>query len=729
MKLITILLLATIAIAGGSWQQLGPTGAAITSLAPVPGYPNEIYFTVGSFPSLIYHTTDAGLTWGAPETIPDIVTALTVNPHNVRILYAGGKTRRIYKSTNSGETWQVCAYLPITSDLTVQQIEVSPLNSAEVWAVSEVYIGDSVGLFLFITTDAGTTWNGTRVVTSFESHALLLTINPTNPGSGFVGGSLANRTRIFFTTDFGATWHDKSEGLGGRCAYSLAINPTNSSNIICATDTGIYYSSDLGSNWTFRLTGPVYSVAFSTLAPYYVYAGGENLVYRSSDLGWTWRADTTAFFGTNSRWLAPVRPLEVYAGNSYGLYYTTNGGYDWSYRTPTMKHLQVIKLNFSVPDTVFACVEGVGIMKSSVSSQNWQRWGRLFPGSGWINWLAVNPRNPDTIICVTAFDSHLHRTINRGDSWEISNIAPYFQPRGVIYHPSGPDTIYTWGGKRDSISGPLRFCIMRSTDQGHTWSTVICRETGICLGMNFSRYADTIYAYGKINSAPALLISTDRGTNWSNITSGIIGAPITDLKTFSGNSSTLFCTTPAGVFKTENNGITWTNIGVPGATCVLPDTARSTRLWVGTDTQGVFYTINNGVLWDRDTFGITGRTNSFIQRHPLHTYAIYLGVCGYSLAGKNVFGVEELKPSFKNKNGLLIIPTVIKSSAQILVPPDIIRLELYNPAGRLVSAISFNDGLNRVLNWRRPKNLAAGVYLLKAQRTNQLEVAKLLLLP
>lgn len=197
MKPVTFLLFAAIVIAVGNWQQLGPNGAAVTSMAAVPGYPNELYLTVGRFPSLIFHTTDAGLTWRTPETIPDIITALTVNPHNVRILYAGGKTRQIYKSINNGETWQVCANLPSNLDLWIHQITVRPQNSAEVWAIAEVYTGDSVGIFLFFTTDAGITWNGTRVLNSFESRARLLAINPTNPGSGFVGGSVANRARLF----------------------------------------------------------------------------------------------------------------------------------------------------------------------------------------------------------------------------------------------------------------------------------------------------------------------------------------------------------------------------------------------------------------------------------------------------------------------------------------------------------------------------------------------------
>jgi len=728
MKFVTVVLFTTVVGAIGNWQQLGPNGAAITALTSVPNYPNELYIAVGNFPTLIFHTTDAGLSWTTLETIPDIITALTINPNNVRTLYAAGKTRRIYKSTNAGATWQVVANLPSSYDLWVQQIAVHPANNNEIWAAAENYSGDSVGVYLLSSTDAGATWNINRVVNSFEARARLLTISPANPGTGFIGGSVANRARLFYTTDFGATWQDKSNGLAGSCAYSLALNPANSSTVICATDTGIYHSFDLGSNWTRRLIAPTYAIAFSPTPPYYAYAGGENLVYRSTDLGWTWNADTTQFTGTNTRWLAPVRPLEIYAANSYGLFYSTNGGFDWNYRTPGMKNLRVLTLNFSFPETVLACVEGVGILKTSNTSQNWQPWGKRFPRSAGIKDVAVNPRHPDTIVCISTFDSHLHRTINRGDSWETVLIAQHFEPQGIAYHPTGPDTLYAWGGKRDSASGPLRFAVMRSTDQGEHWNTVLLRDPGLCLGMYFSRNADTIFAFGKTGSAPALFRSIDRGRNWTTTTSGITGTPVTDLKQFPENSAIWFCTTPAGVFKSENNGMTWSNLGLTGATCVLPDTAISTRVWAGTDTQGVFYTTNNGIIWNRDTLGTTGRTNSFIRRHPANASAVYLGVYGFSLAGKNVFGIEEPASNPKTTPELRIFPTTITSYFRIATPPDVSSLDLYNAAGRIVCTIPISPNQKGPLLFPRPKNLGAGVYLLKAGGTNRQEIVKLILL-
>ncbi|MEO0070740.1 MAG: hypothetical protein ABIK39_01450 [candidate division WOR-3 bacterium] len=725
-------------IALGSWQQLGPQGASIKAMTNVPNYPDELYIAVGSFPTLILHTSNTGNTWVVLETIPDFITALAI-AQDARTLYAGGKTKTVYKSTNAGATWQVCATLP--EDAWLQQIAVNPENSSEVWAVAEVYYGNSVSLALYYSTNSGSTWTGRKADSASEASARFLTIDPKSPGKAFIGGSVKNRPKVFLTTNYGGTWEDKSLGLQGRCAYGLAISPTDSLRLICATDTGIYYSSNLGNSWTRCLIGPAYSVAFASSPPYYAYAGGENLVYRSSDYGYSWRADTTTFIGTNTRLLAinPNSPLELYAGNSYGIFYTTNGGYNWTYKTPNLKNLDISFINFFPSDTLFAGAWGYGILFTTDAGLNWNRWGKLFPGSGWVKDIARNPRHPDTLVCVTGFDSRLHLTIDQGDSWVTHNIANFFEPNGVLYHPIGPDTLYVWGGKRDSITGPTRLAIFRSTDRGQTWTNLLLREEGTCIGFITSSKAETLIAFGKSGNSPALFRSTDRGTNWTNLTSGIIGAPVTDLKPLPNQNLIWFCTTPSGVFKSENGCLSWISLGLPNATCVLPDTLSSNRLWVGTDTQGVFYTTNNGIFWDRDTLGISGRKVSFLYRHPAKLSAVYVNPLGYSLAGKNCIGIEENhKPETEiyrlsaDGSRLIVTPTVITRSAKVLIPQGTTRLLLYDPTGRLLrelptetSEIGNRNSEFGILIWHRPKELPPGVYILAAQKKREWKITKI----
>lgn len=705
--LLNVFLITTV----GAWQQLGPNGVALRALSNVPGYPDELFIIAGGFPSYLYFTSNAGSSWSVRETISEMITALAINPVDVRIMYAAGRTRRVYKSTNSGESWFTAGNLPV--GVWVQELEVNPDNGSEIWGVAELEVGDSSGLGFYYSTDGGMNWQGRVLGWSFTTQARALAISPDRPGRVFIGGSMGNRVCLLLTTDYGASWQDRSTGLGGSCVQGVAFVPTDSSTIVCATDSGVYYSTDLGITWTRRLSSPVYSVAFASVSPYYGYAGGENLIFRSTDLGITWRGDTVSTFaGTNTRFIAinPNLPLELFAGNGYGVFYSTNGGYNWVCRSHNFQNLDVAFLNFYSADTLFAGVEGYGIVRSTDAGRNWSLWGKMFPGVGWAKSLAINPRHPDSAVCVIGCDDKLHLTIDRGDSWESYPIAVNFQPAGVAYHPRGQDTLYAWGGKRDSVNGPLHFAIYRSTDRGQHWGSVMVREQGFCKGMIFSQTGDTIIAYGGTGGQPAIFRSIDRGRTWSSLVNGITGGPVNDLQVAISNPARWVCATPAGVFKSDNYGLFWTNLGLLNVTCVLLDTVDLNRIWAGTDTQGFYFTTNQGVSWMRDTIGVVGRSIYMLVSNPQRRSAVYAGVKGHSLLGKNIIGVSEFSNNYGSFIRLKVLPNAIRKSCRIEVSPVPARVELYDASGRWRTEIPV--GAEGIIYWQKPDSVSAGVYLM-----------------
>lgn len=721
--LIPILTMAT-----GAWLQLGPEGVSVRAMSNVPGYPDELFIVTGSFPSYILWTGNTGQRWTVRETIPDRLNALVVNPNNVWIMYAGGETGKIYRSTNSGYNWSVAASLP--AGVKIRQLMVNPDQGEEIWALAEVAAGDSVGIGFYRSTNGGTNWEGRGVVWSFTVQAQALAIAPGDSGWAAIGGSVANRARLFLTTDAGLSWSDRSSGLSGSCVYGCAFAPTGSQVLICATDSGIFRSTDFGVSWTRRLTYPAYSIVFAPLSPYYGYAGGENLIFRSTDLGVSWRTDTvSSFIGTGTRFIAvnPNSPLELFVGNGFGVFYSYNGGYNWVNRSAGFRQLDVSCLESYRSDTMLAGVTGYGIVYSTDGGQVWRLWGRMFPGCGWVRGLAVNPRDPDTVICVTRWDSKLHLTSNRGDSWESFTIAGHFEPMGIDYHPRGADTIYVWGGKRDSASGPLRFAVYRSNDRGQHWSPVLLRNEGWCQGMIFSGTGDTMIAYGIDGESPAVLRSTDRGRNWLSLTSGIAGAPVLDFKLGPVSSEHWLCATPEGVFRTQNSGSYWYRLGLQGVTCVLPDTINPNIIWAGTDTQGFYYTTNQGISWWRDTLGIPGRAVSFLIYSPVRRGAVYAGILGHSLLGGNVIGINEMEQERFQEIELVALPTVVRGTCRIFAPPGSDRIEVFDPAGRKRAEIMVSG--QKEACWSIPEELNPSVYLLVFRIGQERRVRKVLFLP
>ncbi|MBM3315716.1 hypothetical protein FJY71_07775, partial [candidate division WOR-3 bacterium] len=445
------------------WQQLGPQGVAVAAMTGVPGYPDDVYFGPDGFPAVLYRSTDAGVHWTAAETIPDIITALAVDPSSVRTLYSAGRTRNLYRSTDAGATWHVRGTVP--AGAWVRQLAVNPAASTELWAAADLPgpsgpDGPTSVLCALHSANSGAAWTTIPLDTSFETQALLLALDPLRPGRVFAGGSAGNRTALFVSEDGGATWSDISPGLSGRCAFGLATDPLDSFALLCATDAGLYRSPDNGATWTRTGSFPAFSVAIAPASPYPAYAGSDNLVYRSNNLGLSWSADTTAFFGTMTRWLwvTPEWPYELYAANPYGIFHSTNGGFDWTPRTSDWRSATVPFLGFHgpAPETGFAVVAGFGPVKTLDRGLNWTAI-QGFPNSGSAVCVQANPRHPDTLAVFAAFDSRFRLTTDQGDSWTSYPTAADFVPLGFLYHPTGPDTLYAWGGKRDSANGPTRF--------------------------------------------------------------------------------------------------------------------------------------------------------------------------------------------------------------------------------------------------------------------------------
>lgn len=80
---------------------------------------------------------------------------------------------------------------------------------------------------------------------------------------------MAVGAKIYTTTDGGATWTMKSNGLENLVPFhdlilKLAANPLDALQFAIATDQGIFTTIDGGENWTKKLDGLFHNVVFST---------------------------------------------------------------------------------------------------------------------------------------------------------------------------------------------------------------------------------------------------------------------------------------------------------------------------------------------------------------------------------------------------------------------------------------------------------------------------------
>ena len=89
-----------------------------------------------------------------------IISAITVDPNNLSIIYTGSNSGGLFKSIDGGRNWQNItdpAHLPCMG---IQDIAIDPTNSNRIYIASGVYVRNQTGygLGVFRSTDAGATW-------------------------------------------------------------------------------------------------------------------------------------------------------------------------------------------------------------------------------------------------------------------------------------------------------------------------------------------------------------------------------------------------------------------------------------------------------------------------------------------------------------------------------------------------------------------------------------------
>ncbi|HEV2103291.1 MAG TPA: hypothetical protein VGR58_10995, partial [Candidatus Acidoferrum sp.] len=289
-----------------AYRFIGPVGNRADAIVGEPGNPAVVY--VGAAAGGIFKTTDGGLDWkpifdkqdvaaiGALAIAPsahNIVWAGTGEPFLIRPDYPMGDG--IYKSTDSGKTWQHMG-LDLTGH--IGRIVVNPRNPDIVFAcaVGQAYRPQKER-GIYRTTDGGKTWQQVLFVNE-DTGCSELNMDPNDPQTLFAGmwqveirtwdlHSGGPGSGVYVSHDGGDTWKKLSgNGLPEANAavgkVAVAVAPSNSERVYALLEEktpSLYRSDDGGKTW--KLVNQQH--VMDERAPYYtrfaIAPNDENLLF------------------------------------------------------------------------------------------------------------------------------------------------------------------------------------------------------------------------------------------------------------------------------------------------------------------------------------------------------------------------------------------------------------------------------------------------------------------
>jgi photosystem II stability/assembly factor-like uncharacterized protein len=610
------------------WTRLGPEGGSIPALVIDPRSPSTVYAGTEG-PSTVYagteqgsgvfKSTDGGASW-ARCGLTASIRVLAIDPQNTGTLYAAALDGGLFKSTDGGASWAAVKLPPEAGPLPggwhdgVDALAIDPQST------STLYAGSSYGVFK--STDGGTNWSALDGLPSGLFGFRTLAINPQNTSIVYAGGA-----GVFKSTDGGAKWSAANSGMPNAAVVALAIDSQNPRTIYAVTNRGVFKSIDGGSSWSAVDLGMpdflVSALAIDPQDPNTVYVSGNGAIFESTNGGLSWSASTfgqtvTAASAIVALAVDPQNSGTVYAATmSDGVFKTMDGGTNWRAANSglTATGVDALAIHPQNPGTIYAA--GYGVYRSTDTGATW-RVG-VWAQPGWVTTLAIDPQNPSTVYAGTLGDTDfgsagVFKSTDGGTSWRrLISSTDTDSVNILAVDPQDPSTVYAGTGLRDGW-GPFGVLggVLRSTDGGTSWSVVTSGLPSAGVSVNAliidPRNTRTVYAgtggtaIGYVDQAypDGIFKSVDGGESWSAASSGLPGDYISSLVMDPQNSETIYAGTGRGLFKTTDGGISW-----HAANSGLPDRIVADSLVIDPNTgtiyaggrSGIFRSTDGGENW------------------------------------------------------------------------------------------------------------------------------------
>jgi photosystem II stability/assembly factor-like uncharacterized protein len=512
----------------------------------------------------VFKSTDNGNTWTPTSGLSaQIVNSFALKGSFVYAGFANINGSGIFRSADNGNTWQSVASPIVKGDkifVSDNAIIVASdnfiwrsLSDGASWTLVEQFALTGINSFARAGTKLFAT--GTTVIWTSLDNGGSWTLTPFPDGASSLSSDgstiyLGSGSKVFKSTDMGGTWDDVSTGLGHGSILALLFDGTNLFAGTPADAAGIYRSTNGGTSWEPAADGlPIGSNIRSMISfGGYVFAGTEaDGIYRSSDHGDTWvKTDASNNLLNHGLVLTFCAKGDMlFAGAANGIYRSTDGG-----------------ATFSRVINGFPTNTGVAAFSLTVSS------GNIVAGVD----VSVSPTSTIDAIFYSSDD---------GDTWHRANL-----PSEVTFVPAvasdGSSLAYAGVITQHSSTTGL----YKSSDAGITWDA---RTSSLTADLNRMAVNGNNVLGSTLFGA---LYSLDFGEGWagSSIPASCPGG--CGIFTYTLRGSTIFAGLDAGMFRSTNQGASFSSFNEGFAACPKPDVeascSDSNYLYAGTTGEGVW---------------------------------------------------------------------------------------------------------------------------------------------
>ena len=574
--------------AGKTWKNIGLEKTRhISDIAIHPNNSDVVYVAAqGALhgPSAdrgVYKSTDGGATWKKTLYVDENtgVSSLSMDVTNPRILYAatwqhrrypwkvesGGPGCSIWKSTDSGETWnKIVDGLP--KEMGKIGVSVSRANPNRVYAIVEA---EKTKAGLYRSDDGGKKWNhitSDHLITARSWYYMEVFADPVNADVVYVLNAPMTRS-----IDGGKTFTAIRVGHGDT--HDLWINPKNNSNLALADDGGGEITNNTGRSWSplnNQATAQFYRVNVDNRFPYWVYGGQQDnssvaIPSRNGSYGITDK-DWFDGPGCESAWVAfndPSNPELLYGGCYQGIidvkdtrtgeakdiqeYPATNLGFkprDMKYRfnwnAPLINSPHDAKVMYHAGNVLFKTTNGglswdvvsPDLTRNDTTKQNTSGGPITNEGAGGENYNTIYYviESPHEVgVMYTGSDCGLvHITKDGGKSWQ--NITPAGMPEGMVHsiEVSQHDKATVYISMSRYKFNDFSNYTYKSVDYGKTWTKIgngIEADDFIKVIREDKKVKDLLY----IGAERGFYVSFNGGATISRMQLNLPIVPVTDL--------------------------------------------------------------------------------------------------------------------------------------------------------------------------------------------------------